>query len=562
MRKNIILRITSAALAGTVLCMSLAGCKNVKSQTDNEILKDGMGSTEYVQQEYKDTVKTYKKDETVYANARPDGTVYSVKVTDWIHTDKPQVKVTDVSNLDNIVNIKTLTKPVFKKDKIFWNMDSTDLYYSGTTKKKPPIKISIDYYLNGKKLTPEQMAGKKGDVKIVINAESTLKKEIKIDGKKYTIVCPMLFLGGTFLPEDHFSNISIDFGTSVSDGAKQLVFFAGIPGIDESLGLSDLNLTMVDKKMYTNTYTITAHTENFELSNIMFAAVPFTAVSVGNGGLSQGITDVQDVLSDIKTIESSLQGLNVDEMINILYGDTNKIEDIMGAVSKASKLYADNEKMLKVLGKYMTDSNLNKLDKLVADLEKADLDAISNTLSDPKMKQLLALLPIFSSSLADITVIADDLNAVMPMFEKLAKEMDDPEIQRSLKKLPQTLKDLSSIIKILQKNKKLLDTVSGVLGSADMQEIQAIMSTADKYINADTMDEKQAKLLAERAKAWIEYGNSYNIFTKKTEGTSSSILFTFKTDALTAPEKNDKKNSKEEVKKDNPIVSFFKKHFS
>ena len=561
MRNKLILRIVSAALAGTVLCMSFAGCKKQENVTDNEILKDGMGNTDYVQQEYKDTVDKYKKDETVYINARPDGSVYQVKVTDWIHTDKPQVRVSDVSDLGDIVNVKTLTKPVFKDDKLFWDMDSTDLYYSGTTKKTPPVSVKIDYYLNGKKMTPDEIAGKKGDVKIVLNVESNLKKNLTVDGKKYTITCPMLFLGGTFLPEDYFSNISIDFGTAVSDGSKQLVFFAGIPGIDESLGLSELNLTMLDKKMYTSTYTITAHTENFELSNFMFAAVPFSAVSMGNGGLSGNISEIQTVLSDIEQIEKSLNGLNVDEIVSILYGDSNRIESILGAVSKASRLYNQNEKMLKVLAGYMTDDNLKKLDKLVTDLEKADMDAINKTLSDPKLQQLLSLLPQISGSLADISVLADDINDVMPIFQKLAADMEDPAIKKSIDKLPQTLKDLSDILNVLQQNRDILDTVSGILNGADMKEIQAIMNTADKYINADTMDEKQAKILAQRAKAWIEYGNTYNIFTKKAEGTTSSVLFTYKTDALKAPDKEENKQQ-EEIKKANPVVSWFKNLFS
>lgn len=561
MRNKLILRIASAALAGTVLLMSFAGCKKQESPTDNEILKDGMGNSDYVQQQYKDTVDKYKKDETVYINARPDGSVYQVKVTDWIHTNKPQVRVEDVSDLDDICNIKTLTKPILKDDKLLWDMDSTDLYYSGTTKKAPPVSIKIEYFLDGKKMTPEKIAGKKGDVKIVVNVENNLKKEIKVDGKKYTITCPMLFLGGTFLPEDYFSNISIDFGTAISDGSKQLVFFAGIPGIDESLGLSELNLTMLDKDLYTSTYTITAHTENFELSNFMFAAVPFSAVSMGSGGLSGNISEIQTVLSDIEQIEKALNGLNLDEIISILYGDTNRIESILGAVSKASRLYVQNEKLLKVLSSYMTDDNLKKLDKLVTDLEKADMDAINKTLSDPMLQKLLTLLPQISDSLSDISILADDINNVMPIFQKLAADMEDPEIKKSLDKLPQTLKDLNDILAVLQKNRDILDTVTGVLNGADMKQIQAIMNTADKYINADTMDEQQAKILAQRTKAWIEYGNTYNIFTKKTEGTTSSVLFTYKTDALKAPQKvEDKANT--EVKKDNPVVSWFKKLFS
>ena len=117
MRKQIWIKTVSSVLAGALLCTSFAGCQK-KAVTENQILDQELNGTEYVQQEYSTIAESAKKEETVYINAKPDGTIYNVQVTDWLHTDTPQVRIQDVSNLSNIHNVKSLTEPIVKDDKL------------------------------------------------------------------------------------------------------------------------------------------------------------------------------------------------------------------------------------------------------------------------------------------------------------------------------------------------------------------------------------------------------------------------------------------------------------
>lgn len=562
MRKNTGIKAVSAVLAGVLMATTFVGCQK-KSVTDNAILNEALGNAQYVQQEYATIAEKVKKDETVYVNAKADGAVYKVNVTDWLHTDTPQVRIADTSNLKNIQNVKTLTQPVEKDGMLYWDMDTTDLYYSGVTEVQPPVSFTIKYFLDGTEMTADEIAGKKGNVAIQITVSNSLKKKVTVSGKSYEITCPMLVAGGTILPEDTFSNIAIDYGTAMSDGAKQIVFFAGIPGIDESLGLSELNMSVIDKSMYTDTYTITAYTECFSLGNMMFAVMPFSSVgALGNGGLTDSIDSVKEVLTDVEKIQTAMNGLDVQKMIDLLYGDSNKIEEIMGAVEKASVLYSENEKMLKVLGGYMTDENMEKLDKLVTDLNNTDMEAVSETLSDPKMKQLLALLPKLSSSLSDIAVLAEDLNAVMPIFESLSADMEDPEIQKSMENLPETLTKLNEIVAVLNENKELLETLGALASEDNIKQIEALMETADKYADLGSLSEEQTETLAGRMKEWINFGSTYDIFTQKPEQMTSSVMFTYKTDGISAPEAVQTAATATEKSEDNKFVAWFKGLFT
>ena len=48
------------------------------------------------------------------------------------------------------------------------------------------------------------------------------------------------------LPGEHFSNVTIDNGKVVSDGNREIVVGFGVPGLQDSLKLDDLDLSSLD----------------------------------------------------------------------------------------------------------------------------------------------------------------------------------------------------------------------------------------------------------------------------------------------------------------------------
>ena len=524
----------SVGLTVSLLALSFAGCGKQKT-TGNEILDDAKGTQAYVQQNYTTLAENVKKQETVYINLNSDGTVKKINVTDWLHTDTPQTVIEDISSLENITNVKTLTPADVRDGKIYWDMDTTDLYYSGTTEKASPINISIRYYLDDVEMTADEIAGKSGNVKIQIDTSSALKKTITVQGKNYDIYCPLLLVGGMILPEENFSNIDIVNGTALSDGSKQIAFFTGVPGADESLGLSALNLSMLNS-IAAESFTITATVTNFELGNIMFAAVPLSAVgSLGTGSLPESVDDIKGVLSDFEDVQKALNGLNINKMVSVLYGDSNKFEELIGSVNTAVRLYKENEKLLKTVSTYMTDENLQKLEKLANDLSATDLDAVSATLNDPAVAALLKVLPQLSSSLSEVSTLAKDLNDVMPILQSLSNDMNDPEIKQSLENMPETLNELQGVLKAIDDNKEVLEMINDLSSDDKAAQIDALMNTVNKYTTLDTLSEANQELLAGRMKEWLTYGNEYDIFTEKTEHMTSNVVFTYKTDSISAP---------------------------
>ena len=534
MLKRNSVRIISLLTALSLIMLCMSGCGK-KALTDNQIILDKLDEKKFVQTEYETVAENtaVRKQETVYVNIAPDGTVNKVSVTDWLHTNTPQVRVVDVSNLTDIKNVKTLTAPIVQEPYLVWDMDTTDLYYSGISDKEPPVSFDIKYYMDGEEVPYENMAGETGQVTIQIKVNNNLTGTINSDGKEYTISCPMLMVGGMILSEEKFSNITVNNGTALGDGTKQIVFFAGVPGMDKSLGLSALNLSLLNPELLSDTYTITADVIDFALGNMMFAVLPFSAIgSIGNGELPETVDEVKGVLTDIQSLQSALNGLDLERIISLLYGDSDKIGDMLDAVSDAVKLYNENEKLIKTIDIYMTEDNLNKLDRLITDLNNTDINAISQTLSDPAMQSLMSWLPSLSSSLTGLSVLADDLNEVMPILQAMNNDMQDPEIQQSLEKLPQTLSKLKEILAVIEENRDLLDALGAFASGDNEAQLQSVMDTAQKYLNTDELSEKEMQTLAGRTKEWLNFGMNYSIFTQKVEGNSSSVIFTYKSEAI------------------------------
>lgn len=48
------------------------------------------------------------------------------------------------------------------------------------------------------------------------------------------------------LPGEHFSNVTIDNGKVVSDGNREIVVGFGVPGLQDSLKLDDLDMSSLD----------------------------------------------------------------------------------------------------------------------------------------------------------------------------------------------------------------------------------------------------------------------------------------------------------------------------
>ena len=552
--KNNLKKIMCVLLCASMLASFSACSKKNDGSTDEPTTSPSQSDTNKVS--YDTAATSYKKNETVYVNMASDGQVTSKIVTDWLHTDKAQTYIDDMSDLSDIKNVKSNVEPVKNKDGSYrWNIETTDLYYRGSTKKDLPVNFNITYYLDGKQTTAEKIAGKKGQVKMVITVNNESKKTVKIAGKDTTIYTPFIVAGGMILQEDNFSNVTVENGKTIGDGTKEIALMVGAPGLKESLNLSDEMLKQLGDFNFSNTYTITADTEKFELTNMIFAVLPLSAIesSVENN-LPNTVSDVKNTLNEVQAVIDKFNSMNATELINKLFSNTDNLTELASSVSDVTKLYNDNKALLDVLEKYMTKENIEAIQKLIEDTDDTDLEQVAKLLNNPILQKFFKQLPTLSK----------DMETVMPIITGLSTDMQKPEVQKALKNLPQTIETLKKLKTTIDKNQDLFNTLGNTLDDDTIASLKGIMSSLDKIISENDL-EAYAKLadnaddLIARAKAWIEAGQKYDIFTTKGAASSTSVMFVYETAAVSAPAEEVKEEA--ETVEENAILTWFKKLF-
>jgi hypothetical protein len=519
-------RYTVLLLALSMLAAMLSGCGSDESE-ETQSTPEPTAHTEYEL-----TDNAVSKEETVYINVSPDGEVKKISVTDRLHTDMPQVRVEDKSNLEDIQDVKTFTEPVEQDGKLYWDMDSTDLYYSGTTENTPPMKISVSYTLDGKEVKGSSLAGKSGDVTITIKAENTLTKSVSASGGTYDIACPMLFVCGMILPDENFSEVSTSDGVLLSDGSRQLVFFAGVPGMNESLGLDKLGVS-IGTTLGGGEYTVTAKASDFKLGNMMFVAVPFSSISsLGPDDIKVGTESVKSMLSDIQSLMGAFSSLNLSDMIQLLYGDAQQIEQLVSSVGKAAKLYKENKALIDVLNKYVTEGNLEKLENLLTDMQNIDTSRLQSLAQFTRLSELLELLGKFNTNIGALAQFTRDYLELAPTFESLNEDLSSAEVQKSLDNLPTIISELQNLVDVMHQSEDMLERMSSVLSGESLNKIIEFTQKLENSISIETLTQAQQQSLTERMQAWLDFGNSYDIFTQRTDKMTSTVVFVYKSESI------------------------------
>lgn len=189
----------------------------------------------------KQTVSSTKKTETVYAVLNGDGSLSDIVVSGWLHNDSGIKNLKEKLNLTDVKNVKTDEVPDDNNGEYTWNSDSNDIYYLGNSTEQLPVTMQITYELDGQQLSQKELKGKSGHLKINIHLTNVNSETKTINGKK-VIIHPFFVAGGMLsLNNDHYSNTTCDQGKIVTDGSKQMLVFAAVPGLKDTLDSADLS---------------------------------------------------------------------------------------------------------------------------------------------------------------------------------------------------------------------------------------------------------------------------------------------------------------------------------
>lgn len=247
---------------------------------------------------------TVEKKETSYLILNADGSVQEQITSDWLHSDDGFDAVTDESDLSDIQNLKSDVMPEQSGNTLKWTTDETDIYYQGKNSAQAPVGVSIEYTLNGKAVTADELKGQSGHLVATVKLTNNTGEEVTVNGKKRTVYTPFFTVAAAVLPSENFKNITTEHGLVESDSKTQVACYLAMPGMKEAV--SDLLPDSFDKldDLMLDTLTLEADVTDCTVPTFLFAAAPnlsdldLDEVSDELGDTMDELTDAIDQLKD------------------------------------------------------------------------------------------------------------------------------------------------------------------------------------------------------------------------------------------------------------------------
>ena len=358
------------------------------------------------------------KEESVYVLTDAYGTPTEITVTAGLKNPGPDAELTDVTTLTDIINKEgdeTYTKQA--DGSILWENYGSDIHYEGKadTSSELPLTVTVTYFLDGKEVGADELAGASGNIKIRFDYENNTQENGSIT--------PFAAITGLMLSEDNAHNITVTNGSSRYMDGEYLVYGFALPGVTAALDLDTMELTKEEEIDLHDFMEVSFEAEDFELD--------FTATMVSNGLLEEKDYD--------KVIDK------LDELTDKLEDTTDQVKDLK---SKISKLKNGGEKL-----RSGADSLYQGLSQVNAALAQA-------AQADPSLAGLAASI----SQLTDGSKqLADGVSTYTKGVEKACDSIDDSSSSNTDDtEKKQELQSLTEKLKSLKENDGAYNNFSGL----------------------------------------------------------------------------------------------------
>lgn len=367
-----------------------------------------------------DTQDVYKE-ETVYVNADATGNSDEVTVSDWLkNSGSVSGNLTDESILKEIKNVKGDETFTENGDQLTWNTAGEDIYYQGTTDKELPVSVKLTYFLDGKEVKPDELKGKSGHLKIQVQYTNNEKKTVTVDGKEEEVYTPFIMMTGMILPNETFSNVTIDNGKVISDGSRNIVVGFGMPGLKDSLDLDEETTKEAEDKGVTIP-------ENFEMEADV---TDFTMSSTFTVALTDLLDDMDmDNIIDVDSLKDSLNELE-DAALELVSGSGTLADGASTLADGVSSYTAGADELNAGIQKYLGSNGelngsvteyVNGVGKVVKGVK--DYTSVTNALANGVTSYVAGEQKIAAGA-AQLSQLSKGLEQVQTAVDTLSKAAD------------------------------------------------------------------------------------------------------------------------------------------
>ena len=200
------------------------------------------------------------KEETVYVQADPDGSVRKVTVETVLNYGGDGGPIVDETNLKDIKNTEGDEEFTLKRNgSLTWEDHGERVRYEGVGTGDLPVTVRLTYWLDGEEMDPAELAGRSGHVRIRFDYENRTSETVTVthadlsdedDGdpappetEEVQTPIPFLAVSLVLLPEDVFRSVTVENGRLMTLGDDLVVLGCAFPGLGEALDLTACELT-------------------------------------------------------------------------------------------------------------------------------------------------------------------------------------------------------------------------------------------------------------------------------------------------------------------------------
>ncbi len=331
------------------------------------------------------SAQSIEKQETVYVNLNSDGTTRQIIASNWLKNSRGIEALDDETILKNITPVSSALLVSNEQGKLTWQASDQDVYYQSEVDKSLPIDVAIDYTLDGKPIQPKDLAGKSGHVTIHVAFTNKSVQSFMINGNQSQLATPFTTVTVVPLPNDIFSNVTVDNGQIFSDGNNQMVILIGFPALNESLQLKSLDIDELMDIDFPDEFLIEADAAEFDLATIAIAASPEIPDMIkdlkNDRDMDEDIADVDALLDAKHTIEE----VDPEDSIKNLIDDPQQTANARSLVDDLFEFYDLDTAIIEELPEYVTDANIALYDRIKDHLEKYHLETV---LDNPIIKYI------------------------------------------------------------------------------------------------------------------------------------------------------------------------------
>ena len=207
-----------------------------------------------------------ERTETVYVTADAAGTVESVLSSVYLVNPDQRETLADGSSMTEVKNILSNDSPWQQDGAWVFPAEGEDVCYKGKASSALPVSMNVRYALDGTEMSPEEIAGRSGRVRVTVSYENRCKSTVEIKGEPVELFTPFTVITIIELG-DGFRRVAVENAKIMSEAGSATVIGTTFPGLAHNLD-TDATDSLAES------FSFEADVKSFSLESIMAVMVP------------------------------------------------------------------------------------------------------------------------------------------------------------------------------------------------------------------------------------------------------------------------------------------------